>query len=225
MIRAVFSLTTPIIISEPLHFDAVLTAVHPDALPQPYTNNRLREKDLPDISLPLRKAEAEGDWVWCASTCSLDGEVRPYAGTHTKRKAREDTFFFKGNVMVIGGVFKDWITADHGFVVSRLSFLAEPTDMKELAYLCSRVTHFGKLRGMGYGQVSGFRLEELHAHSWKECLAQGRRAARDLPQSFIYGKFGWDWVNTKPPYWDMDRRVAGVATGNTLELAEDVRLC
>lgn len=225
VIRAVFSMVTPIIISEPLHFDAVLTAVHPNALPQPWTNNRLREKDLPDLPLPLKKAVSGDDWVWCASTCSLDDEARPYSGTHTKRKSREDVFFLQKNVMVIGGVFKDWIISDQGFSTRSLSFLAEPTDMKELAWLCSRITHFGKLRGMGYGQVSGFRLEELGSKSWKDCLVQGIRAARDLPQSFIYGGFGWDYVNVHPPYWDMDRRVSGVATGNVMTLAPEVALC
>lgn len=225
MIRIIFNMTTPIIISEPLHLDAVLTAVHPDALPQPWTNNRLRDNNLPNLPLPLKKATVDDDWIWCASTCSLDGEVRPYAGMHTKRKSKEDIFALRKNVMVIGGVFKDWITSDRGFITSEISFLAESDDIKELAYLCSQITHFGKLRGMGYGQVKGFRIEELHGRKWEDCLIQDGRAARDIPQSFILGGFGWDFVNIHPPYWDMDRRVPGVATGNPMSLSKEVRLC
>lgn len=224
MIRVIFHMETPVIISEPLHLDALLTAVHPDAVLQPEVNLRLRDNKLDDLPLPLKTARRGEDWVWCASTCSLEGKVKPYKGTHTKRKSREDGFALKNNVMIIGGVFKDWITVDLGFIATQLSFLAEPDDMDDLASLCKRVTNIGKLRGMGYGKVSGCEITDWDG-AWRDCLVSANVAMRDLPASFITNSQNPDLVNIRPPYWDMKRRVAGRSTGKTAKLEEDIRLC
>lgn len=223
MVRLTFTLVTPLIVTEPIHLDAILTAVHPESRQHPAVNCDLRDGCLPDLSLPLKKAQLGGKWVWAASTVSLEGEVKPYRGAHTKRKAREDLFQLEKNVMTIGGVFKDWIVEDLGYACSRVSFLAEPTSLTELLNLASRVGYIGKLGGMGYGQVTDFSVQEVPL-PWRSALVQDGHAVRNLPHLFLENE-AQSQIAIRPPYWAMGRRELGAAPGEQALLKSEVGLC
>lgn len=218
-----YTFYTPLIISEPLHFDALLMAVHPDAKMVYAVNNELKEEELKQLDIPLQKIKHPcGDWVWAASTIDLKNP-QPYSGKHTKRKSSIDMFNYVGNVMTNGGLYKDWVIDDRGYIAEEASFIAASGNKALLLYLAGRVRHIGKLRGMGYGEVKDVKMRQYDG-SWTDILIKDSRAVRNIPESFLKNE-GESSIITHPPYWGMYRREMGAKPGDYISLADGLQLC
>lgn len=220
-----FRLSRPLIVDDPIHFDAVLTAVHPEAGGPVDTLRAIREKRLADLPLPIKKVRCDDDWIWAASTIDLSSDAVPFSGKYSKRKDMNDARWLEKNLMVIGGVFKDAVSDAAGYVCSAASFLAETDDVESLALMCGRVSHLGRLRGMGYGVVSGMEIAEAPEQDWRLTLVREGRAVRNLPESFVDGGCVAP-VRIRPPYWGhLGMRQPGVTPGESITLRAEVSLC
>lgn len=222
--KITFQMQTPLIISDALHLDALLMAVHPEAKDIIAVNRDLRDDALIQLPLPISKARIGDAWIWLASSIEFDSGVIPYKGVHTKRKSNEDVFYLEKNLMTIGGVFKDMMVNDFGYVASTAHFYAESSDRKQLASLCKRISYLGKNRGMGYGRVFSVRLSECSDMCWQDVLVRDGIALRNLPRDFLVNTAGSSII-ANPPYWGMYRRGPGAAPGEAAVLKEGIQIC
>lgn len=221
--KITYSLNSPVIISEPLHFDALLTAVHPKARPVYDVNHDLLNGEIPSLKLPVQKVVApSGDWVWGASTINLE-DATPYQSKHTKRKGGVDMFGYISNIMTIGGMYKDNFVEDRGYIAPRVSFLAASENASALLEMAKKVGNIGKLRGMGYGEVKSVQIETYEG-DWRDILVKSGRAVRNLPQAFLENLVE-SVVNILPPYWGIERRKIGAKPGDPITLRRDLKLC
>ncbi len=218
-----FHLTTPLVVDDAIHLDALLMAVHPQAVQTPEVLRRLRDGDLPDLPLPISRAAVGESWVYAASTIDLSPDARPFSGMYTKRTTVEDAKNLQKNIMVIGGVFKDKLAKANGYICPTVSFVVETPDVAALRELCARVQNIGRLRGQGYGQVFSFDIQPRQSH-WHETLCRDGMAVRNLPACFFHEDAS-SQINARPPYWGMSRRELGAAPGDAVTLRDEVTLC
>ena len=85
-----FYLSTPLVVDDAIHLDALLMAVHPQASQTPEVMRRLRDGDLPDLPLPISRAVVGEAWVYAASTIDLHPDAQSFSGTYTKRTTVDD---------------------------------------------------------------------------------------------------------------------------------------
>lgn len=218
-----FHLSTPIVVDDAIHLDALLMAVHPQAMQTPDVLRHLRDGNLPELPLPISRAAVGESWVYAASTIDLPPDAQPFSGMYTKRTTVEDAKNLQKNIMTIGGVFKDRLAKANGYICPTVSFTAETTDVNALRELCARVPNIGRLRGQGYGQVFSFDIQPRQRH-WHETLCRDGMAVRNLPACFFHEE-ATSQINARPPYWGMSRRELGAAPGDAVTLRDEVTLC
>lgn len=221
--QVIFHLRTPLALTDPLHLDALLMAVHPQAKGVVDVNRDLTDSALVQLPLPLARVECGAQWLWCASSIDLDNDAKPFSGRYKKAISLDDGFYIRKNVMTIGGLHKDRISRIAGYVSKTASFLAASDDPAALAELCGQIKNLGKLRGMGYGQVVGVEIRPTKG-GWRDALVRDGRALRNLPTCFVEEE-ATERIIVQPPYWGMYRREAGVSPGKPATLKKDVQLC
>lgn len=222
LVKVSFSLITPVIITDPLHLDALLMAVHPDAKNIVEVNRQIRDNTLKNLSLPLKKVCLEDSWIWASSTIDLEN-AKPFTGMYKKAKTRETSFYLTKSLMINGGMYKDNIVRIEGYTASNASFLAVTDDVSGLSDLCTKITHLGKLRGFGYGTVRSFSINKFDG-DWHEILVKNNIALRNIPEFFCQNPVH-SLINPLPPYWDIAHREKGAAPGEPVILKEDLQLC
>lgn len=218
-----FFLSTPLIVDDAIHLDALLMAVHPQARQTPEVMRLLHDGELPDLPLPISRAAVGEAWVYAASSIDLHPEAQPFSGMYTKRTTVDDAKNLENSIMVVGGIFKDKLAHANGYVSPTVSFVAETQDIASLRNLCARVHNIGRLRGQGYGHVTGFDIRP-HSGHWHETLCRDGMAVRNLPACFFH-EAAPSYINTHPPYWGMTRREFGAAPGDAVTLRDEVTLC
>lgn len=224
MVEVVFRMKTPLAVSDPLHLDALLTAVHPDAVDATrlYALEAFGKK-APVLPLPLKKAETDGAWVWCSSAAFFSDAAVNFSDTYCRRLGVADAAWLKRNVLTIGGLFKDRVAKALGIVSPEVRFLAETSDMDALEALLAEISGLGKFRAFGYGETDGFSVEPS-SRPWTDCLVQNGRAVRTIPVAMLKNR-PESSVRALPPYWSLRDRCAGADPGDEAVLAEEVRLC
>lgn len=223
LLKIEWALVSPVIMQDPLHLDALLMAVHPEARSITEVNRNLRDGELVQLDLPIKKARCGDRWVWAASSVELADNAEPYTGTYKKAKDHEDAFYLTKNTMVIGGIHKNWVKRVSGFTTSSVTFYAATDDPDGVESLCRRVSSVGKLRGMGYGQITGFVISEAEG-GWQDTLVRDGLAFRNMPACFCEEEATEDII-ALPPYWGMYRREPGFAPGAMATLRPEVACC
>lgn len=111
LVRVVFEMASPVILTDPLHLDAVITAVHPDAVGTTLVRTMDAKGSIKGLPLPLERAGVHGQWVWCASAAYFPDTAKPFSGKYCRRKDEYDADWIGKNVMTIGGIYKNRVAA------------------------------------------------------------------------------------------------------------------
>ena len=75
--KVVFDVRTPIITNTPIHFDALLSAVHP-AMHNGYgLTRRSGAESVVTAPLPIDSVKINDTWMWCCSTADY-ADAKPY---------------------------------------------------------------------------------------------------------------------------------------------------
>lgn len=221
--RVVFEMASPLVISDPLHLDAIIMAVHPEAAETALVRTMDANEKFTPIQLPLERAGIDGDWVWCASAAFFPDTAKPYSGKYCRHKDALDGDWLKKNVMTVGGLYKIRVAGITGITTPEVCFLAATEQQEELLALCERVRGLGRLRNHGYGMIKKVRLEPV-TRDWRDVLVYGGEAMRTLPHSFVTNPCHQQ-IRTQPPYWARTDRMKGVEPGDTAKLSSEVALC
>ena len=78
LVRVVFEMASPVILTDPLHLDAILTVVHPDAVDTTLVRTMDAKRSIRGLSLPLERAGLSASWVWCASAAYFPDTAKPF---------------------------------------------------------------------------------------------------------------------------------------------------
>lgn len=155
-------------------------------------------------SLPLASDAGEGGAVWCASQLMWQPLAPPNQMMVTKRFELEELARRKGKVYEGGpnqmtpgtGPYKSfmfhvptvWASQVVAYAIGNLS---------EVDRLLSRVTHIGKMRRIGLGQIGHYQVDvdQEAERFWK---------LRIMPRALD----GYEPIMavTRPPYWGSERR-------------------
>ena len=223
LVRVVFEMASPVILTDPLHLDAIITAVHPDAVDTTLVRTMDAKGSIKGLSLPLERAGLPASWVWCASAAYFPDTAKPFSGKYCRRKDEYDADWIGKNVLTIGGIYKNRVAAASGVATPEVCFLAVPTDTDELLALCRKVQGLGRLRASGYGMIRGVRLERV-TRDWRDALVYAGKAMRTLPAEMLTSPAGKS-VRIRPPYWARTDRVEGAEPGDEAVLSPEVGLC
>nr|DAI46085.1 MAG TPA: Cas system-associated RAMP superfamily protein [Caudoviricetes sp.] len=217
-----FRVKSPVIVSTPIHFDAILSAVHPAMHNLNTVVRRSQAEDVVDAPLPIDSAKIADTWVFCCSSADYSN-ARPYCTKFTKRKDGLDYCYIKSRQTPRSGPGRDRCDTIYGVLCSSVDFFVSCGSVNELSRLCRRVHGIGGLRKMGFGEVTEFEIIERTDLQWQDCLVRDGVAVRNLPVEMIVGQ-ATRLVATKHPYWLADHLRPGVEEGDAAELREEVYL-
>lgn len=223
LVRVVFEMSSPVILTDPLHLDAIITAVHPDAVDTTLVRTMDAKGEIRGLPLPLERAGAGGTWVWCASAAYFPDTAKPFSGKYCRRKDEYDADWLGKNVMTIGGIYKNRVATVSGVAAPEVCFLAVPKDADQLLALCRKVQGLGRMRADGYGLVRDVRLERV-TRDWRDALVYGGQAMRTLPAEMLASEVRKP-VRIHPPYWAGSGRAKGAEPGDEAILSQEAALC
>ena len=223
LVRVVFEMTSPVILTDPLHLDAVITAVHPDAVDTTLVRTMDAKGSIKGLPLPLERAGAHGQWVWAASAAYFPDTAKPFSGKYCRRKDEYDADWLGKNVMTIGGIYKNRVASVSGVATPEVCFLAVPKDEGQLLALCRRARGLGRLHASGYGLIRDVRLERV-TRDWRDALVYAGQAMRTLPCEMLASDCHKS-IRPQPPYWAKTGRTDGAEPGDEAVLSPETALC
>lgn len=220
--KITFFMQTPIALSSPLHFDGLLTAVHP-AMHNTTTPTRY-SKNIPiiDAPLPLCNIRSKNRWVWGCTAAEFPNNAKLSQDSITKRRTPQDIFNAMRSFLPGSGPMKDKFSTFQIVSTPTIYFLAATTELKELTRLTKRIQNIGGKRKSGYGIVSKFEIEPVDA-TIKDLLVLDGNARRNLP--FVFCNNNIDDAKMIPcnsPYWHPASTEQGIEVGDPIELTENI---
>lgn len=220
--RITFYMQAPVITDAPIHFDALLSAVHPAMHNIPSITRYSEMEGVVQAPLPLDSAKIGKMWIWCSSSADYSADARPYQDKITKRKVGMDYYYLNKRQTPRTGQGRDRCDSIFGVVCSSVSFFASSNQPSRLSRICKRVKGLGSLRKMGYGKISRFEMEETDL-PWQECLIHNGTALRHIPAEMV-NEICINRVVVHPPYWLQAQLQYGVAAGQPASLKKEVWL-
>lgn len=212
---------TPVMMTVPIHFDALLASVHPAMHNLKQVTRFSKAEDVVTAPLPLDSAKAGNAWIWCASTGEFDDQAIAFDDKFNKRKDHTDYLYAQKRLTPRTGPGRDRMETAYGVLCKYMSFVYSTTAPKETDRIIKRIRSIGGLRKMGYGNVTGYEVTEIGLN-WRECLVKDGMARRHLPTSMAIGEITEACVT--PPYWLASNKVPAIFTGSECELKDGVRL-
>lgn len=217
-----FHVSSPVIVSGPLHLDGVLAAVHPAAHNLDFINRSSKADDVVTIPLPLDSAKIGDTWVWCCTAADYDDTAVAYHDKFAKRKDYADYHYINARQTPRTGPGRDRMETIYGVSCKYVRFWASTGAGKELERIVRRVRSLGSCRKMGYGAVTDVMLSET-GMAWMDCIVRDGIAMRNIPTQ-VAESAEMTRVPTVPPYWLPSNLVPGVEAGNPCALRDGVWL-
>lgn len=214
---------TPIITSSPIHFDALLAAVHP-AMHQLDAIDRFSgSESVVTAPLPIDSAKIGDTWVWCATAGDYAPGAAAYTGRYFKVKTAEDYHYLRARQPMATGPGRNKQETASGVSCAYVRFWASSAEAAELARICRRVRSIGSLRGMGYGNVVKMQISETD-RTWQSCLIHDGLSVRNLPEEMVDSPDQPVQIQSTPPYWLPCNLAPGYRIGTQCALKADVQL-
>lgn len=216
-----FKMRTPVILTSAIHFDALLTAVHPMMHNLDRVTKTSGAEKVVTAPLPIRKICKDGAWVWCCSAALFPDDSKFFNGKVNKVKNGIDYFYLKAKQQPATGIDRNRCDTIYGVTCREVYFLVESANPKELERICRRVRSIGGLRRMGYGEVTEIVYEECPELTWQDTLVKDGIALRNIPAELLENKAN-NMIVTRPPYWLAAHRRSGVAEGEEAVIKEEL---
>lgn len=162
-----------------------------------------------DIPLPIMQFMGEdGEWCYVASTLlPVGGYVHQNAHLHRRAHTGEFTASKRASGLVINtviGRYKERRTPVESIQTDELEAFALG-NAEEIRRLLDHITHIGKRRAAGYGEVAEWTVEKVALEPY-EILIKDNRLRRAIPQSITKGlaidiEEPPQYIGVKPPYY------------------------
>lgn len=220
MVEVAVAVAGPIVGERPVKLDALLEW------------SVARERDLPWLSrghelpeplpIPIDSIHACGAVLNLCSDWIAEGPGTPYRHTWVRRRDPVDVESLAGSFNRSYGPGRDLLLRAYGVHVTTVRWLVSTPDPDRLLALLQRITHLGKLRAHGCGELGGAWVVVPAAADTppaRALVTEDGLAARPLPISVLES---WDGgpqrLAVLPPYWHPARHVPAVPTGARVAL-------
>lgn len=215
--RVTAHMAGPILADYDVHLDALViwSAAKDLDLPPPQRSTPI--EDLADVPVPITYVERDGIRVYRCSAWDLPAEAAPYRHHWCRRRDGGDVHWLRRAFNPAYGPGRDLMRRGHGWAVPRLSWLLESTDVDWLTRLLQRITHIGRLRSHGLGEID----------RWEICPDDGDPfevdgvITRALPATWADTDVPSVRLAVSPPYWHPARHIDAIAPGTPGTLRRD----
>jgi hypothetical protein len=219
IVRLTATLAMPIVLTDDLHLDGLLAAVHP--LCQRHPISRATPVDaLIRPPLPIATVTARGHAVMLGTVAQFPDDARLTTDYATKRRDGSDVEAFARKVNSKAGPDKDRMI-QLPLVVAREVWWDAVGLRKPILTLARRIHAIGAWRGQGYGHVLSWRADKLDDPA-RVVLQRGGRLQRHVPAAWapdappVQGAY-------EPPYWHPARLSQDILrAGSRAAIAEDI---
>lgn len=226
LVRVDVTLAGPVQLDYPLHLDGLLTEAAYRRLPHGDIVDRSSPPPRP-LDIPVGRARARGQWVWCASALVLH-DPRPHVASFTRRRDPADIDRLVLPWTPGSGPGRDRLVHEVAWVASRGHWLAwgSPRETRKALGLVwpGGRGHLGDRRRHGLGEVTSCAVSVVEDGRPLDAVVHAGRTARHLPL---------DWMSTLdpahvrdaavlPPYWHPARQGPCVTVGAMASLHDDV---
>lgn len=209
--------TTPVALTEPLHFDGLAAAVARGA-----SKTRLtRADDGRDIvrpPLPIASITHGGHELYVCSAAEVAPNARRSREHLTRRRDGADLDYLESKVDTRSGPGRDVMMPYPVWLTPYVEWWCVGTRQGVRTMVAKRTTHVGMLRRHGMGEVSRWEIEVVEGDPVAVLLAGGR-ARRNLPREWCEAPEVVEHVPLSAPYWHPSVRAAGVRAGRLTGLA------
>ena len=218
-----FDVATPVIATMEIHLDSILYAVSPAAHNKDKQINRFTlQSDVKDLPIPVDCIKRKSQFVYCCSTADF---INPHKITDnaTKRRDGYDYMYYHRQQTPRKGYDKDCMLKLYGVACESVKFLASSSNIADLHRYLRRVKSIGGMRKQGYGEVTGYTVDERPEMDWRDCVCQRGFAIRNIPSYFLETQYK-NISRCRPPYWLLDRTENCAVPGDRIILKDDVYL-
>lgn len=223
LVKVTYKMLTPVVMSSPLHFDGLLSAVHPAMHNMTKRPTRYDEdaKAIEQAPLPICSAKKGHQWIWAASAAEFPENAQIKNDAIVKRWTSEDVENFQLVLSTATGALRNRFVKFPIIVSPAVCFYCVTADIKELRRIAKRVNHIGALRKSGYGVVSNFEIEPMQ-EPLTTAICYNGIARRRLPASF--GDCTEQSLQRiHPPYWSNCNKITACEAGSPFIL-KDVKI-
>lgn len=223
MYRVTFYVQTPIIFQEPLHFDALLAAVHPGMRNGGTIINRGTSTEILRVPpLPLDSIKLEKEWQWCCSAMEMPKDAVPIGDTIYRKKNLQDDLYAGARQLKTIGWQKNFMKQITGYSCSCVWFDFSSCYIEQINRLLKRINYVGSHRNKGYGKVINYEIKEIK-DGWETCVIKDGIARRNLQSALVESEYITP-VNIRVPYWHSSSAAPGVSVGTVCGLKDGVYL-
>ncbi len=220
--KLTFGVKTPVITQTNIHLDAIFSFVSPAAHNKDKHFTRFSNaKDIKQLPIPIDAVKRGGKWVFCCSAADYNNAAA-ICENATKRRDGKDVVYYHKALTPRKGIDKDVMMKLYGVVCESVSFLLSSSNRAAVERYARRVHNIGSMGKMGYGQVSGFTIEEIEG-GWEQCLIRNGKAVRNIPAGLIENTPHSEEC-CRSPYWLPDGKELCAAVGDFAVLAQDAFL-
>ena len=148
------------------------------------------------------------------------GPAIPFRHTWVRRRDPRDVEALARSFNRSYGPGRDLMLRAYGVHVTVARWLVSTPDPERLAGLLQRVTHLGKLRAHGLGELGGaWSVTDADGDRLRTLVDLDGRAARTLPTALLGSWEGRpERAAAQPPYWHPARQVVSVPAGRRVAL-------
>lgn len=209
--KLTFTVKTPIITQTDIHLDALFSFFSPAAHNKDYHITRFTEaKQIKQLPLPIDAVKRGNTWIFCCSAANYN-DAKLICENATKRHDGADAMYYHKPLTPRAGIDKDVMLKLYGVVCSSVSFLLSSSNRAAVDRYARRVKFIGSMSKQGFGEVTGYNLEEIGG-SWEQCIIDGGKAIRNIPADLLQNETrSVDCCRT--PYWLPDGKEPCAAVG------------
>jgi hypothetical protein len=213
------TLAAPVVTTDDIHFDGLLTSAHPRARSAAREGLIGRDTPLasiPYIPIPLQRATARGLTLPLASAAQWPEDAKLAAEHVVKRRDGWDVEALRGPIHLGLGPGKNRMLRLPVILARTVAWWAMG-ERREVLRLVQRITHIGSWRAAGFGLVSSWRVETCDPATIdpRRVLVHEGVAQRHLPAEWCAGAETLGVGPIEPPYWHPGRDRPAVARAGT----------
>lgn len=204
LIEVIATMQAPLVVTDDLHLDDLLTSAHPLYRQQHVTRQTAMET-FAEPPIPVMAVTFGGARVRLCSSAQYTEQALLGSTRVVKRRDSEDLAQLARPIHLALGPGKNRLGRLPIVTSATLRWLAVG-DRRGVLRLLQRLTHLGGWRSAGYGFVASWAVVEMSVDASEVVLVQHGVAQRNLPAAWVTTASGYADGPIAAPYWHPGRR-------------------
>lgn len=221
LIRVTAMLSSPVVLRDDIHLDAIMEAAHPEAKLTHFGRGHSRER-IRRFPIPLVQITWRGHTVPLCSAAQVDDGVlgRDYI---VKRRDGHDIDYLTRSYSPGQGPGKNRMVSMMTIAAPEIYWLCDGS-WRGIKRILRRTLFIGSMRAKGYGSVRQWRMDAFAGEPAIVAIHDGITARRSLPREWC----SWTEESKRgactAPYWHPMNMKEIVPAGSRCQLELDVEL-